>query len=107
MAKDAIQILKKRAEAAAHVEEQVAVATVPLSLFTRGKQIYGLRLGEVNGAGRLRQLSQVPGAPPWMVGAVQYRGTIITLLELPPFWGFELKGLADLPTIVVIDSGGQ
>ena len=107
MAKDPVQILKERAAAVARVEEQVAVATVPLSLFTRGKQIYGLRLGEVDGAGRLRQLSHVPGAPPWLVGAVQYRGAILTLLDLPPFWGFELKGLADLPTFVVIDSRGQ
>lgn len=105
MGKDAIQILKERAEAAAHVEDQVAMATVPLSLFVRGKQLYGLRLGEVEGAGRLRQLSTVPGAPPWMVGAVQHRGTIITLLDLAPFWGMELKGLADLPTFVVVGDG--
>ena len=105
MGKDAIQILKERAEAAAHVEEQAAVATVPLSLFIRGKQLYGLRLGEVEGAGRLRQLSHVPGAPPWMMGAAQHRGAIITLLDLAPFWGLELKGLADLPTFVVVTDG--
>jgi purine-binding chemotaxis protein CheW len=107
MGKDAIQILKERAEVAAHVEEQVAVATVPLSLFMRGKQCYGLRLNEVEGAGRLRQLSHVPGAPPWMVGAVQHRGAILTLLDLAPFWGVELKGLADLPTFIVVGDGKQ
>jgi purine-binding chemotaxis protein CheW len=105
MGKDAVQILKERAEAAAHVEEQVAIATVPLSLFLRGKQHYGLRLSEVEGAGRLRQLSHVPGAPPWMVGAVQHRGSILTLMDLAPFWGVELKGLADLPTFVVVGDG--
>ena len=105
MGKDAIQILKERAEAAAHVEDQVAIATVALSLFVRGKQLYGLRLGEVEGAGRLRQLSNVPGAPPWMVGAVQHRGSILTLLDLAPFWGTELKGLADLPTFIVVTDG--
>lgn len=107
MAKDAVQILKERAEVVAHVEEQVAIATVPLSLFVRGKQIYGLRLGEVEGAGRLRQLSHVPGAPPWMVGAVQHRGSILTLVDLASFWGVELKGLADLPTFVVVSDGAQ
>ncbi|HEY8206851.1 MAG TPA: chemotaxis protein CheW [Myxococcaceae bacterium] len=107
MAKDAIQILKERAVAAAHVEEQVAIATVPLSLFIRGKQVYGLRLGEVEGAGRLRQLSHVPGAPAWMVGAVQHRGSILTLVDLAPFWNVEIKGLADLPTFLVISDGSQ
>jgi purine-binding chemotaxis protein CheW len=105
MGKNAIQILKARAEAAAHVEETVAMATVPLSLFMRGKQLYGLRLGEVEGAGRLRQLSHVPGAPPWMVGAVQHRGSILSLLDLAPFWGVEIKGLADLPTFIVVTDG--
>lgn len=107
MAKDAIQILKERAEVAAHVEEQVAMATVSLSLFVRGAQTYGLRLTDVEGAGRLRQLSHVPGAPPWMMGAAQHRGAIITLLDLAPFWGLELKGLADLPTFVVVSDGAQ
>src|SRR5436190_20439767 len=107
MGRDPIQILKERAEAAAHVEDQVAIATVPLSLFVRGKQHYGLRLGEVEGAGRLRQLSHVPGAPGWMVGAVQHRGSILTLMDLAPFWGVELKGLADLPTFVVVGDGRQ
>jgi hypothetical protein len=106
MGKDAIQILKERAEAAAHVEEQVAIATVPLSLFVRGKQHYGLRLGEVEGAGRLRQLSPVPGSPPWMMGAVQHRGSILTLLDLAPFWGVE-SGPADLPTFIVAGDRGR
>src|SRR5262245_56719248 len=107
MGKDAIQILKERALAVAHVEDQVAVATVPLSLFIRGKQVYGLRLGEVEGAGRLRQLSHVPGAPAWMVGAVQHRGSILTLVDLAPFWNVEIKGEADLPTFVVVSDGNQ
>src|SRR3954468_24475735 len=102
MGKNAIQILKERAEVAAHVEDQAAIATVPLSLFVRGKQYYGMRLGEVEGAGRLRQLSHVPGAPPGMVGAVQHRGSILSLMDLAPFWGVELKGLADLPTFIVV-----
>jgi purine-binding chemotaxis protein CheW len=107
MNRDAIEILKERAEALARSDQASADAAVPLTLFHRGKQLYGVRLGEVEGAGRLKQFSPVPGAPPWMVGAVQHRGAILTLLDLPPFWGLEVKGLSDLPTFLVISDGLQ
>ena len=49
---DAIKILKERAEALAHTGEAEAKPAAPLSLFTRGKQLYGVHLAEVEGAGR-------------------------------------------------------
>src|SRR5688572_16443109 len=107
MNQDAIDILKERAEALARSDQASTEAAVSLTLFTRGKQMYGVRLGEVEGAGRLKQLSLVPGAPPWMVGAVQHRGAILSLLDLPPFWGLEVKGLSDLPTFLVVSDGRQ
>lgn len=107
MSREAIEILKERAEALALPDQASPEAAVPLTLFNRGKQLYGVRLGEVEGAGRLRHLSLVPGAPPWMLGAVQYRGAILTLLDLPPFWGLEVKGLSDLPTFLVVSDGHQ
>jgi chemotaxis signal transduction protein len=107
LSKEAIDILKQRAEALAHVDDARTTPIASLSLFLRGKQLYGVRLSEVEGAGRLRQLSTVPGAPGWMVGAVQHRGSILTLVDLAVFWGLEIRGVADLPTCGVVGDGNQ
>jgi len=40
-----------------------------------------------------------------MMGAVQHRGSILTLLDLAPFWGVELRAWRDLPTFIVVGDG--
>jgi purine-binding chemotaxis protein CheW len=107
MNRDAIEILKERAEALARSDHASTETALSLILFSRSKQLYGVRLGDVEGAGRLKHLSMVPGGPPWMLGAVQHRGAILTLLDLLPFWGLEVKGLSDLPTFIVLSDGSQ
>lgn len=105
MARDAIKILKERSRALAQKADPPAFTGTSLTLFTRAGQLFGIRTEEVDGAGRLRTLSQVPASPPWILGAVQRHGSVLTLVDLPVFWGLEPKGIADLPTYLVLVHG--
>lgn len=105
MAQDAIKILKERSRVLAQKADTQAASGLSLTLFTRAGQSYGIRTEEVDGAGRLRVLSHVPASPPWMIGTVQRHGTVLTLVDLPVFWGLELTGITDLPTYLVLMDG--
>lgn len=105
MSARAEEILKRRAKALAENDDQALRAGHPLTLFVRGGMLLGLRVGEIAGAGTLKALTPIPGAPPWMKGAVFHRGEVLTLIDLVPFWGLELRGIADLPTFVVLSDG--
>jgi purine-binding chemotaxis protein CheW len=105
MSVDHVEVLKARAASLAKKPDE-ALERLPLTVFIRGGQQYGLALHEVESAGRLKQLSLVPGAPPWMHGAIQHRGRVISLVDVAKLWNQSLAGVSDLPTYVVISSGG-
>ncbi len=105
MNRDPLGILQERARQLAERPAAQEHGKLALTMFLRSGQVYGVRTVEVEGAGRLRELSAAPGAPSWMVGAIQHRGAVLSLIDLPAFWGMETSGVADLPTYVVISDG--
>jgi len=102
----AIEVLKARAKDLARPIDESADKRFSLTLFMRQRNLYGARLGEIEGAGQLREISRVPGAPPWIAGAIYHRGEVLTLIDLPSFWGEQTRGVADMPTYVVLGHGG-
>jgi chemotaxis signal transduction protein len=76
-----------------------------LVLFRRDGRTWALPLDQVSGSGRLRELTVVPGGPDWLVGAVHESGRVLSLLDLPRFWGQPLRGATDLPLYLVMGRG--
>jgi chemotaxis signal transduction protein len=101
------ELLEARARALADRIDQAPVAVASLTLFRLRGQLYGLRAEDVDGAGQLRDLSPVPGAPPWLLGATLHRGEVLSLLDLPAFWALPEQGIRDLPSFVVLAGGGR
>lgn len=99
--------LQKRAQDLARPLQQEQVGRLSLVTFTRAGHRFGARLGDVRGAMQLKELTQVPGAPAWMFGAVQYQGAVLSLLDLAQMWGLPTKGVADQPVCVVITHAGR
>lgn len=104
MKENAREVLVERARALAARSGEVVIQT-SLVLFARGGELYGLRTGEVTGSGRLRSLSPAPGAPPWLAGVILHQGEILSLIDLPPFWNVDPRGVVDLRTFVVLTNG--
>ena len=107
MTRSARDILEERAQALAEPVKDEAKQALPVTVFARAGQQYGVRMEEVEGAGRLRDLSTVPGAPGHIVGALQHRGEVVVLLDLPRLWGEGDRGVQDLPTYMVLSDGRQ
>ncbi len=58
-----------------------------LLLFELGPCHYALRASAVNGLAECGPLRQVPGAPPSVMGLVEWRGHPLTVLDLPRLLG--------------------
>ena len=105
MSKDALSTLQTRARQLAERPPDETRARLALTVFRRAGSFFGFPVSEVEGAGRLRELSPIPGGASWMAGVIQHRGEVLTLVDLPTFWGNTVPGVADFPTYIVISNG--
>ena len=51
-------------------------------LFSVGEQVYGCDIGAVREIIPQRAATRLPGAPPFVTGLINLRGTIVTVLDL-------------------------
>jgi purine-binding chemotaxis protein CheW len=58
------------------------VVSSPALLFRVGDRLYGCDIGEAQEIIPLRALTRLPGAPPYVRGLINMRGTIVTVLDL-------------------------
>jgi purine-binding chemotaxis protein CheW len=78
------------------IGEQIQVAVIRL-----GREIYGLEVDYVVDIRPLESITRVPRVPDWMVGVVNLRGRIISVLDLQRFLGLpptEKEGPAESTT---------
>jgi len=107
MSGDIRQILEARARALGQRGETAPAAVASLTVFKLRGQLYAARAEEVEGAGQLRDLSPVPGAPGWLLGATLFRGSVLSLIDLPALWNVQAQGIRDLPSFVVLADRGR
>ena len=98
-------LFAERARRMAAVENREQRRGTPLALFRRHRLLYGLRLSQVLGAGRMRSLSPAPGAAAYLAGLTLHRGRLLSLVDLPTLWGHTQQGMFDLPSFVVVGVG--
>jgi purine-binding chemotaxis protein CheW len=55
---------------------------VPTLLFRVGQDLYGSKVSNAQEAIPLRKATRVPGAPPFVRGLINVRGTIVTVIDL-------------------------
>ena len=58
------------------------VAATPTLLFRVGTDLYGSQITQAQEVIPLRQMTRIPGAPAFVRGLINMRGTIITVLDL-------------------------
>lgn len=81
--------------------------SVPFLCFKTGRDRYGIAVGEVLEIEPLEHLSPVPHAPPFIRGVIQWRGTILALLDLSQLYSIAQAGIADLKAAVIVEAGGK
>lgn len=76
-------------------------------VFRTGTERYGLHLRDVLEVQRLEHYSPVPGTPPFIAGVVQWRGSILALLDLDRFLGLPQSGIADHHVSIIVEAAGE
>jgi chemotaxis signal transduction protein len=105
--RDVERILSERARALARPEDEGGrVERRTYAALTIGGHQLAVPLERVVRAAALRHLTEVPSAPPYLVGAVAVEGRVVVLLDVARFLGLERRGLADLTGLLVVSHAG-
>jgi purine-binding chemotaxis protein CheW len=97
------QQLKERAQALARRPESARThATLEVLEFRLANERYAVETRHVGEVHPLRDLTPLPGTPPFVRGIVNLRGRIVPVFDLKKFFELPEQGLTDLHRIIVV-----
>jgi purine-binding chemotaxis protein CheW len=99
-------ILRMRARALAREPKQAAFDTELIEIveFRLATEIYGLESGYVREVYPLKEFTPLPGVPPFVLGIVNVRGQILSIIDLKKFFDLPEKGLGQLNKLIILRS---
>ena len=102
------RILHARALALAREPEgrEADGETLELLEFCLAYENYGIEISFIREVYPLRSLIPLPGAPPFVLGIVNVRGQICSVIDLRKFFDLEEKGLSDLNKVIIVHHDG-
>ena len=68
---------------------------------------YGINVSYVREVLRPTEIAPVPGAPDFVMGIINLRGTVVTVVDTRRRLGLPLEGMDDLSRIVIVELDGQ
>jgi purine-binding chemotaxis protein CheW len=97
-------ILRTRARILAREPEQVGIAQASLEIveFRLASEIYGLESGFVREVYPLKDFTPLPGVPAFVLGIVNVRGQILSIIDLKKFFDLPEKGLGQLNKLIIL-----
>ena len=100
------KILKARAQAFAQEPGKQAPAQDHIEVveFLLAHEKYGIESSYVQEVYPLRELAPVPCTPPFVLGLINLRGQILSVIDLKKFFDLPEKGLTDLNKVLVVRS---
>src|SRR3989304_1608912 len=91
-----------RAPLTGETGEQIQVATVRL-----GQEVYGLDVHYVRDVALARRITHVPRVPAWVVGVINQRGHILSVIDLQSYLGLMREAQATRPYLVNVETAGM
>jgi purine-binding chemotaxis protein CheW len=96
-------ILKARARALAREPEQAAAQEfLEIIEFRLGSETYGLESTFVGEVYPLKDFTPLPGTPPFVLGIVNVRGRILSVVNLKKFFNLPDKSLGQLNRLIIL-----
>lgn len=101
------RVLKARAQALAREpgKAQAADAWVEVLEFFLAHEKYAVESCHVREVYPLENLTPLPCTPPFVLGIVNLRGEIVSVLDIKKFFDLPERGLTDLDKVIVLQSG--
>ena len=84
-----------------------AKATLRVLVFALGAETYCADVRQAKEAIRMPEMTRVPNVPSFVLGVTNFRGEILSILDLRYFFGVEQKGKAKDVRIIVTDVSGE
>lgn len=100
------RILRARAKALARepAREKPAQGYIEVVEFLLAYERYGIETKFVGEVYPLRELAPLPCTPPFVLGVINLRGQILSVIDLKKFFDLPEKGLTDLNKVLVVRS---
>jgi len=89
------------------VESSVGDEVIQLVTFKLKDETYGINVMQVQEVLRVSEIAPVPGAPQYVLGIVNLRGNVVTVIDTRTRFGLPTGELDDASRIVIIESEGQ
>lgn len=98
------KILKARAKELAREarEEKTLERSMEIVEFLLASEKYGVESSYVREIYPLKELTPVPCTPPFVLGIINMRGQILSVIDIKKFFDLPEKGLTDLNKVIVL-----
>ncbi len=73
--------------------------------FILGNETYGINVMQVKEVLRYSEIAPVPGSPAYVIGIINLRGSVVTVIETSQRFGLESAEVTDNTRIVIIEAG--
>ncbi len=102
------EILRTRAQILAQEDQpaQSGVAPIEVVEFLLAYEHYGIESVFVREIYQMRDLAPLPGTPAFVLGIVNVRGRILTVIDIKKFFNMPERGLTDLNKVIVVSGLG-
>lgn len=75
--------------------------------FRLNEEIYGINVMLVQEVLRVTEIAPVPGAPSYVIGIINLRGNVVTVIDTRMRFGLPPQGMDDSTRIVIIETENQ
>jgi len=102
---DTKRVLKERARRLAKEEEKIPDQdTIFMVEFVLASEHYGIETSFVKEVLQIRELTRLPGTPPFLLGVFNIRGEICPVIDLKTLFSLPERGLAEFNKVIVIEN---
>jgi purine-binding chemotaxis protein CheW len=97
-------LLKKRAQALALREndETGQQECIEIIVFRLAYETYGIETAFVREVYPLKDMTTLPGTPSFVIGIINVRGQIVSVVDLKKFFNLPEKGLGELNKVIIM-----
>ena len=98
------QLLKARARELArdNEKEKTVAESIEVVEFLLAYETYGIESSYVREICSLKELTPVPCTPPFVLGIINVRGQIVSVIDMKKFFDLPERGLTDLNKVIIV-----